>query len=71
MRPAPAPRHADASTRRANGDAERPVRRSADVRDRAMRPLTRLPEVRAIRPRRARSRREMLVPRGFVPLRTH
>ena len=71
MRPAPAPRHPDANARRANGDVERVVRRRMALRDRAARPLTRSPEMRAIRPRRARCRREMLVPRGFVPLRTH
>ena len=71
MRPAPAPRHPDANSRHTNGASGRAVRRRAGVRDRAARPLTRLPEVRAIRPRRARSRLELLVPRGFVPLRTH
>ena len=71
MRPAPSPRQADGAARRANGDAERAVRRRAGTRDRAARPLTRLPDARTYRPRRMRSRREVLVPRGFVPLRTH
>jgi len=71
MRPAPAPRHADASSRRANGEAGRSMRRDPAARDRTARPLTRSPLAHAYRPRRVRSRREMLVPRGFVPLRTH
>ena len=71
MRPAPAPRHPDANYRRANDGEVRAVRRRAALRDRAARPLTRSPDVRAFRPHGARSRREILVPRGFVPLRTH
>jgi hypothetical protein len=67
MRALPAPRHADASSRRAGCAA----RRILGARDRIARPLTRSPAVRDYRPRRMRTRREALVPRGFVPLRTH
>ncbi len=66
MRALPAPRHADASRR-----SERIARRVPGARDRDARPLTRSPAVRDYRPRRMRMRREALVPRGFVPLRTH
>jgi hypothetical protein len=41
------------------------------MRDRLARPLTRSIAVRDYRPHRLRTRREALVPRGFVPLRTH
>ncbi len=67
MRALPAPRHADAGARRA-GSA---TRRALVARDRIARPLTRSQAVLAFRPHRLRSRREALVPRGFVPLRTH
>ena len=67
MRPLSAPRHADAGSRRA-GCASR---RSSGMRDRLARPLTRSMAVRDYRPHRLRTRREALVPRGFVPLRTH
>ena len=67
MRALPAPRHADAGARRAGCVA----RRVPSARDRVARPLTRSPAVRDYRPRRLRTRREALVPRGFVPLRTH
>jgi hypothetical protein len=67
MRALPAPRHADAGARRAGSAA----RRALVARDRIARPLTRSQAVRDFRPHRLRSRREALVPRGFVPLRTH
>ncbi|HYQ99106.1 MAG TPA: hypothetical protein VET86_03620 [Casimicrobiaceae bacterium] len=67
MRALPAPRHADAGARRAGCAA----RRSFIARDRIARPLTRSSAVRDFRPHRLRTRREALVPRGFVPLRTH
>jgi len=66
MRALPAPRHADAASRR----GERVLRR-IPARDRIARPLTRSTAIRDYRPRRMRMRREALVPRGFVPLRTH
>ena len=71
MRTAPAPRHADAASRRANDDAGRTLRRDPGSRDRVARPLTRSPQIRTYRSHRVRSRREALIPRGFVPLRTH
>jgi len=71
MRSPPAPRHADGTTRRAADDAARAAPRSLVRRDRSMRPLARSAEHRACRPRRNRTRPEVLVPRGFVPLRTH
>jgi len=67
MRALPGPRHADATSRR----SERAVRRIPGSRDRIARPLTRSTYIRDYRPRRMRMRREALVPRGFVPLRTH
>jgi hypothetical protein len=67
MRALPTPRHADATSRR----SERAVRRIPGARDRVARPLTRSTSIRDYRPRRMRMRREALVPRGFVPLRTH
>ena len=67
MRALPSPRHADAGARR-RGCA---TRRSCLARDRIARPLTRSSAVRDFRPHRLRTRREALVPRGFVPLRTH
>ncbi len=67
MRALPAPRHADAGSRRAG----RATRRLPGARDRLARPLTRSMAVRDYRPHRLRTRREALVPRGFVPLRTH
>jgi hypothetical protein len=47
------------------------LRRDPGSRDRLARPLTRSPQIRTYRSHRVRSRREALIPRGFVPLRTH
>jgi hypothetical protein len=67
MRALPSPRRAEAAAR---GDG-RATRRFPEARNRASRPLTRSLAVRDYRPRGMRMRREVLVPRGFVPLRTH
>jgi len=69
MRRALAPRHADANSRRTNGEAARRQHHDPDSRNRVARPPTR--STQHWRPRRTRTRREVLVPRGFVPLRTH
>jgi hypothetical protein len=71
MRSSLAPRSADGKSRLEAGATLRGSRRASTTRDRATRPLTRSPDIRTYRPRRMRARLEVLVPRGFVPLRTH
>jgi len=71
MRAPLASRRADGKPRRTGDDAAHVARRELALRDRATRPLTRSADHRAYRPRRSRTRPELLVPRGFVPLRTH
>jgi len=71
MRPAPAPRLASAASRRGDAEAGRSARRDPGSRNRVARRPTRSADSQSLPPRRMRMRREVLVPRGFVPLRTH
>jgi hypothetical protein len=68
MRASTSPRRADPGSRRHDPDVRRVACRDLESRGRAVRMPTRS---RAIRARRPRTRPEVLVPRGFVPLRTH